>query len=340
MDMYAELLAQRPRSNSIATESIWGLFVDAGLVRTGQIDSAAIDTLASEIGVPPHVIQGWVGGSTPASWRDLSSLALALDKHPEFVRRLPGERGARGPWFVTRAAVADYMNITAGRLDYDDARDELAQIAQDTVQSTRIPRSADDGSLIYRGPKPLRLALVVKPATEPGALPALIAVRPTHDGIHVTIEHGSTEGYGEEDYRSWLGAWLCRRYNANTSVGIGNEAIIFGVDLITMETAWREYKEEARNELAEAATFLVNAVASWRASGSSRNANEARVAALRILQYRKIHPGILHLGLGEESALRALAESGNVTDLDPILRQFHGDLFVCGMRVLKLASRN
>lgn len=95
---------------------------------------------------------------------------------------------ARGPWYVSARAVRDYLELRGRPLvedgpEWDWAEDELMRIAAETVASGRQPREMDSGALRYRGPKPLRLGLVVMPAPrEEGDLPQLVRVLPGHGG--------------------------------------------------------------------------------------------------------------------------------------------------------------
>jgi len=62
----------------------------------------------------------------------------------------------RGPWFVTPHAVRRYTRRYARRLDYEAARDQLV----DLCARARYVRPSHGGEL-WRGPRPLRLRLVV-----------------------------------------------------------------------------------------------------------------------------------------------------------------------------------
>jgi hypothetical protein len=55
------------------------------------------------------------------------------------------------------------------------AEGELIRIAEETVASGRKPRRLRSGALCYRGPRPLRLGLVVTTGRRPeGELPQLV----------------------------------------------------------------------------------------------------------------------------------------------------------------------
>lgn len=94
-----------------------------------------------------------------------------------------------GPWYISAAAVRDYLALR-GRLVVDDgpafdhASDELVRIAAETVASGRQPTPTDTGALRYRGPKPLRLRLIVtRGRRAEGDLPQLVAVLPGSDAL-------------------------------------------------------------------------------------------------------------------------------------------------------------
>ena len=86
----------------------------------------------------------------------------------------------RGPWYISAAAVRDYLWLM-GRPDctdgpaFDAAEAELIAIAEATVASGRTPATLQSGALRYRGPKPRRLMLIV--ARGEGDAAALTAVQ-------------------------------------------------------------------------------------------------------------------------------------------------------------------
>lgn len=85
-----------------------------------------------------------------------------------------------GPWFITPAAVLDYLAILGWpdtEANYLRARDDLLAMARLTLASSRQPVLLDSGALRYRGPGPERLTLVVVPAPrQEGDLPQLVSV--------------------------------------------------------------------------------------------------------------------------------------------------------------------
>lgn len=93
----------------------------------------------------------------------------------------------RGPWYITASAVHDYAALARLGDSADDdvfARAEVAlmELAEETVASGRKPRLMDSGALVYRGPRPLRLGLVVVTERRPeGPLPQLVRVLPEHN---------------------------------------------------------------------------------------------------------------------------------------------------------------
>jgi len=93
----------------------------------------------------------------------------------------------RGPWYLSARAVREYAAL-AGLADTDDddvwfqAEEELLTIAEETMASERKPRTMRTGALVYRGPKPLRLRLVVVQEPRPeGPLPQLVRVLPEYE---------------------------------------------------------------------------------------------------------------------------------------------------------------
>lgn len=88
----------------------------------------------------------------------------------------------RGPWYLSARAVREYAAL-AGHGDPDEeavfARAEAALMrqAEETVASGRRPVRMRSGALRYRGPRPLRLTLVVVDEPRPeGPLPQLVRV--------------------------------------------------------------------------------------------------------------------------------------------------------------------
>lgn len=90
------------------------------------------------------------------------------------------------PWYVSATAVRKYMQI-AGARDFDDASDELIDLCAEVAsryaeQPDRKPRVTPSGLLVYRGPKPLRLQIIVSVTPRPeGPKPQVVDVRPSHD---------------------------------------------------------------------------------------------------------------------------------------------------------------
>lgn len=93
---------------------------------------------------------------------------------------------ARGPWYISARAVRDYLALRGRPVvdegpAFDRAAVELQRMAEETVASGREPKQMDSGALRYRGPKPLRLMLLVVPTPrEEGDLPQLVRVLPGH----------------------------------------------------------------------------------------------------------------------------------------------------------------
>jgi hypothetical protein len=78
-----------------------------------------------------------------------------------------------GPWFLTRAALADFARIARG------SRQEL----EEHVAAAHFVKVADSGAEIWRGPAPLRLRLIVSTgAGVGGGAPQLVRVEGAHRG--------------------------------------------------------------------------------------------------------------------------------------------------------------
>lgn len=92
---------------------------------------------------------------------------------------------ACGPWYITAAACRDYMAITGlpdTEAGFAAAEDALIELASATVASGRVPAPMRSGALRYRGPRPLRLTLIVTPDPRPeGELPQLVRVLGPHN---------------------------------------------------------------------------------------------------------------------------------------------------------------
>lgn len=93
-----------------------------------------------------------------------------------------------GPWYISARAVREYAALARlGNPDdpavWDRAERELIAMARETVASGRQPRRMRSGALRYRGPRPLRLTLIVVDAPRPeGPLPQLVRVLGQHEG--------------------------------------------------------------------------------------------------------------------------------------------------------------
>jgi hypothetical protein len=85
----------------------------------------------------------------------------------------------KSPWRITTNAITRYSLIT-GR-PKGTARTELITLALDALSAPRTPTELDNGSIVFKGPRPLRLRMVVLPSpigsTDP---PTLIDVLPDH----------------------------------------------------------------------------------------------------------------------------------------------------------------
>jgi hypothetical protein len=95
-----------------------------------------------------------------------------------------GEVGAvKSPWRITSEAARKY-GAMAHETDIEQVEDALVATAIDATTSQHTPRELDNGSIQYRGPKPLRLRLIVVPPDRrsDSELPALVDVLSAHKG--------------------------------------------------------------------------------------------------------------------------------------------------------------
>lgn len=93
------------------------------------------------------------------------------------------DRWIEGPWYVTIAAMEQYLQMRgvnparATRDQQDRAIGDLLAMARRALASDRIPTRTKSGMLSYRGPRPERLTLVVSDDERPeGDLPQLVGV--------------------------------------------------------------------------------------------------------------------------------------------------------------------
>lgn len=93
-----------------------------------------------------------------------------------------------GPWYISARAVREYLSIV-GRPDDDGgpqwaiATEELQEMARYALGGSQLrkPVRGHLDLLVYRGPKPLRLGLVVSEAKRPeGPLNQLVSVNVGH----------------------------------------------------------------------------------------------------------------------------------------------------------------
>jgi hypothetical protein len=306
--------------------------------RVSRVQAAVVRELLSAAGfpvpLPPHVARFFLDETgvdvetvlkrKDVEWPVLSAIACTLDLHPEFARRTPRE--TIGPWFITPTAIQQRMDLSGGTLDYDEARSDLVALAQYLIASSTVPRATADGCSIYRGPRPLRLSVTVAPPDTAHVFPAMIGVVGGHDGVHVTLPRDELGGFNEKDAASFAGLFLAQRYGTN-SVGVGDDAVVFGVPPRTIDEMLRSYKSEKRQELQEASNYLNDALINWDHEPTEQHANSARVGALGLYQLLKRHQGAFpKLRFGEEAALRRLGESKDIAEAGRALRDEHARL--------------
>jgi hypothetical protein len=78
---------------------------------------------------------------------------------------------AAGRWWVTPTAIHQYCELTGRR----DDESTLAEMI-DVCEKAHHVRSQENGLDLYRGPRPLRLRLLVAPARRSDELPQLVQV--------------------------------------------------------------------------------------------------------------------------------------------------------------------
>jgi hypothetical protein len=91
---------------------------------------------------------------------------------------------ARGPWYLSAAAVRQYHRIATGSADApDDEQFDAAALAlQEAVGRARKVRDQRNGLELWRLSGRPRLRLLVSYAERPeGDLPQLVSVLPEHD---------------------------------------------------------------------------------------------------------------------------------------------------------------
>ena len=81
------------------------------------------------------------------------------------------------PWHLTHRAVERCQALLGGSIGYGQAMHRLAEMAAETLASSRTPRALANGAIRYRGPRPERFTLIVMPAAL-GRLPSLVDVCP------------------------------------------------------------------------------------------------------------------------------------------------------------------
>lgn len=91
------------------------------------------------------------------------------------------------PWYVTKHAVARYLEVTGAKLPYDAALAELTSLCAETWQRYQDrpeagPAISHTGGWVYRGPKPRRLRFLVGNDPVESDKPQLVDVLPAHAG--------------------------------------------------------------------------------------------------------------------------------------------------------------
>lgn len=108
-------------------------------------------------------------------------------------RRPAGEGALKGPWYLSARAVREYLALMRrkdddGGPEWSRAEDELRAMAENCLERERTgirlprPHRGKPDLIVYRGPSPLRLQLIVSTTKRPeGDLPQLVSVSIGHD---------------------------------------------------------------------------------------------------------------------------------------------------------------
>jgi hypothetical protein len=92
-------------------------------------------------------------------------------------------------WHIAALAVRRYLEVTGDRVPFETASERLQELCGEVRQRYRDrpelkPRLTDSGALVYRGPAPERLRLLVAlDKHTDGRTPALIDILPGHSGF-------------------------------------------------------------------------------------------------------------------------------------------------------------
>lgn len=332
MPSFNALLRARPCASRVPVAVVQELLEVAGFQY--PLSPRALRFFADETGVDVEALMTEVD----VGWSVLSALACVLNLHPLYVRRTAHD--TVGPWFITPTAIQQRMDISAGTLDYDEARSELAALAQHLINNSAVPRTSADGRSMYRGPRPLRLSVIVAPPGSEHVFPAIIGVAGNHDRVHVTLPRDKLEGFDEKDAAAFAGALLKQRYGQN-SVGVADDAAVFGVPPRMLDELLRSYKIEKRQQLDEASNYLKDALVKWGHQHAECEANDARAGAQRLLQLLKRNAAAFpKLWLREEAALRRLAEAKDTAEAERALVDEHASLMDVATRYQNRANQD
>jgi hypothetical protein len=87
---------------------------------------------------------------------------LPKQRPSKIVEPKPASMPAECPWELTRAAVRKYRNLLGRHATESEAREQLRGMAIFCTTSKAVPKELDNGSIQYRGGRPLRPRLIVK----------------------------------------------------------------------------------------------------------------------------------------------------------------------------------
>lgn len=88
----------------------------------------------------------------------------------------------KGPWYITRSAVDDFLRITRGTVAVSDRVWEAAEDALMALAAkAHYVRDQESGAQLWRGGLPLRLRYIVSTAERAeGGLPQLVRVEASY----------------------------------------------------------------------------------------------------------------------------------------------------------------
>jgi hypothetical protein len=87
---------------------------------------------------------------------------LPKQRPSKIVEPKPASMQAECPWQLTRATVRKYRNLLGRHATEAEAQQQLRGMALFCSMSKAVPKELDNGTIQYRGGRPLRPRLIVK----------------------------------------------------------------------------------------------------------------------------------------------------------------------------------